>query len=624
MNYIFNGNIRGYLCGECSEPLSNVTVRLYRTRVEQNVTALAVAGTKDTFAILDDAAVSAKKASLLGEYPTDANGNFTAELGDKQGYNGEAFEIDVWCGTVPGRKPTPKPPQPLQFSLTVLQPQWRRTEAGAVAAWSEVISQRTWCLVRSRFGAWVICGTVVVCATGQAVQGVKVSAFDRDWLQDDPLGSGFTDGAGRFRIDYLDADFRKDIFGLNIELFGGPDLYFKVETPSGTVLLAEPPSRGRDPDRENRGPCFCVDLCVKDVPVVTHAWFTSVGDFGIYSDINHLTDGLTSHAMPFGFPNAHGGPGYGFFGGLKLVGDCPTLYPTGGPAMRYRFLTEVLGSGTGLLPVTAGQIIAVKVGTRPIVWNVSGTPTPIVTAQDIWVAPSGATPGTVAPPTPAPIAPLNSPWGPIPPAIMVPDADGWVPIDPSATNGGFSGPLLRLNSNSIVPGGPAPGSAPPPPPPQPGAGNPVAAPVSGKKIRIAFQAEPLTGATLATPTLTNEVENLFINNWSDVNLVNLAQFVGAGDTPCSGLVNAVDIQYTADHELMAAWSLGITTAATVPGGIPALPSGTVPRGAASTFHIDITAWPSCSYLVSLSTTRKLTDGEVDDSGHTNYVTFCKD
>ncbi len=621
MPYLFNGNIRGYLCGECSEPLSNVTVRLYRTRAEQNVTALAVAGSKDTFALLDDDAVAAKQASLLGEYPTDADGNFSAELGDKQNYQGEAFEIDVWCGNVPGRKPTPRPPRPLQFSLTVLQPQWRRTGSGAVAAWADVLSQRYWCLVRSRFGAWAICGTVTVCENGQPVQGVKVSAFDRDWLQDDPLGSGFTDGSGHFRIDYLDADFRKDILGLNIELFGGPDLYFKVETPSGTVLLAEPPARGRAPDRENAGPCFCVKLCVKGVPVVTHAWFTRVGDFRIYSDINYLTDGLTTTAVPLGFPNAHGGPGFGFAGGLKLVGDCPALYPTGGPAMRYRFLTEVLGSGTGLQAVTAAQVLALKVGTRPIMWNIGG-PAPEVTAQDIYVAPFGATPGTVAPPTPAPALPPNVNWGPIPPAFMVPDADGWVPIDPSATNGGFSGPLLWLDSNSVVPGGPAPGSDASNPANV--AGAPVVSPQSGKKIRIAFQAEPVTGATGATPTLTNELQNLFIDNWSDVNLVDLAQFHGAGSTSCSGLSNALDIQYTTDHELMAAWGLGISTSASVPGGIPALPSGAAPRGAAATFHVDISTWPACSYLVALSTRRKLTDGETDDPGHTTYKTFCKD
>ncbi len=615
MDYLFNGRLCGYLCGDCSEPLANLTVRLYRTRTDQNVTALAVASTKDTFAILSDEQVQAKQGALLGEFQTDADGNFSARLGDKQKYQGEAFEIDVYCGTVPRRKPTPKPPQPLQFSVTVVQPQWRRGETGAVAAWSECLSQRYWCLVRSRFDAWVICGRVTVCDKGQPVGGVKVSAFDRDWLQDDPLGVAFTDGGGNFRIDYLGADFRKDILGWNIELFGGPDLFFKVETPSGTVLLGEPPSRGRAPDRENAGPCFCVDLCVKEAPVVTHAWFTRVGDFGIYSDINHLGDGRSTHAVPFGFPGAHGGPGYGFFGGLKLVGDCPALYPTGGPLMRYRFLCEVLGGGGGLQPVTAAQVIAVKVGTRPIVWNVSGTPAPIVTAQDIYVAPFGAPPGTVAPPTPAPALPPNVAWGPIPAAIMVPDAQGWVPVDPSATNGGVSGPLLRLDSNTVVAGGLAPGS---------GAGNPISAPANGKLVRIVFQAEPVGGATGSTPTLTNELERLLVNNWSDVNQLALLQFSGPGNTACSGLSNALDIQYSTDHELMAAWSLGISTSASIPGGVPVLPSGNVPRGAAGTEHLDISTWPACSYLVSLSTRRMLTDGETDDSGHTNYLTFCKD
>lgn len=614
MDYLLNGRLCGYLCGDCSEPLAHVTVRIYRTRTGQNVTALAVAGTKDTFALLDGAAVQAKQGALLGEFQTDADGRFSALLGDKQGYNGEAIEIDVRCSTVPGRKPTPQPPEPLQFSVTVLQPQWRRGENGAVAAWSECLSQRFWCLIRARFNAWAICGRVTVCDSGRPAAGVKVSAFDRDWLQDDALGSAFTDGNGHFRIDYLDSDFRKDILGWNVELFGGPDLFFRVETPSGTVLLAEPPARGRDPDRENVGPCFCVKLCVKEAPEVTHAWFTRVGDFGIYSDINHLTDGRSTHAVPFGFPGAHGGPGYGFFGGLKLVGDCPTQYPTGGPAMRYRFLCEVVGSGTGLQPVTASQVIAVKVGTRPIVWNVSGTPAPIVTAQDIYVAPFGAPPGTVAPPTPAPALPPNVPWGPIPAAVMVPDAQGWVPVDPSATNGGFSGPLLRLDSNTVLPGGAAPGN---------GAGNPVAAPRNGALVRIAFQAEPVSGATAATPVLTNELPRLHVNNWSDVNQLSLLQFSGPGNTPCSGVGSALDIQYTTDHELMAAWSLDISTSATIPGGEPVLPSGTVPRGAAATHHLDISAWPKCSYLVALGTRRKLTDGETDDSGHTTHVTFCK-
>ncbi|HEX8091143.1 MAG TPA: hypothetical protein VF762_19970, partial [Blastocatellia bacterium] len=493
MNYIFKGRLCGYICSECSEPLSKVKVRIYRVREDQNVTALAVASPKDTFAILSEDDVRRKESSLLGEFETDEAGEFVAELGDRQGYKGEAFEVDVYCDTLPGLKPTARPPRPIQFSVTVLQPLWRRVERGAMAVWDHCLSQRYWCLVRSRFGAWVICGRVVVCDTRLPVSPVKVSAFDVDWLQDDPLGSAITDSTGRFRINYVAADFRKDVLGLNVELFGGPDLYFKVETLSGSALLTEPRSRGRAPDRENAGNCFCVDLCVEEAPVVTHAWFTRVGDFALYSDINFLTDGRTSHAVPTGFPNAHGGPGFGFFGDLKLIGDCPTTYPTGGPPMRYRFLYEVLGSGVGLQPMVASNLASVVVGSRPILWDVFGTGTPIVTSQPIEVAGSGATPpGPTPPPSPLPAGP----WGEIPRVVLVPDANGWVTIDPAATNGGFSGPLIRFASETVVPGGGAPSDGP---------GVAVSDPKNGKMVRIVFEAEPVTGPTALTPTLTNEL-----------------------------------------------------------------------------------------------------------------------
>jgi hypothetical protein len=612
MSYIFKGRLCGYICSDCSEPLAKVKVRLYRTRQDQNVTALAVASPKDTFEILSETDVRRKESFLLGEFETNDSGEFIAELGEQQGYKGEAFEVDVYCGIVPGLKSPPQPPQAVQFSLTVLQPLWRRAEKGAIAIWNYCLPHRYWCSVRARFGAWTICGQVVVCDTKTPVSGVKVSAFDVDWLQDDPLGSAITDASGGFRIDYLASDFKKDVLGLNVELFGGPDLYFKIESLSGDVLLLEPSSRGRASDRENAGNCFCVELCVKEAPVVTHAWFTRVGDFGIYSDINHLSDGRTSRAVPFGFPEADGGPGFGFFGDLKLVGDCPTTYPTGGPPMRYRFLYDVSGSSGGLQPVLAGNIIAVKVGSRPIMWNVSGTPLPIPTAQDIIVAPFGATPPG---PTPPPALPPNTPWGGIPPVILVPDAQGWVTMDPAATNGGFSGPLLQFASATAAPGGPAPSSGP---------GTALTSPKNGVMLRIVFEAEPVTGPTLSTPTLTNELERIYINNWSDVNDLALAQFTAPGSSSCSGLSNNLDILYTADHELMRDWKVAISTAAVIPGGPPVLPSGIGPRGGAGTQHVNISTWPACSYSVSLTTRRMLTDGEDEDSGRASLITFCKD
>lgn len=258
MNYIFKGRLCGFICAECPEPLSEVVVRLYRT-TQPNVTALAVASPKETFAILSDEEVASKAGSLIAETKTDAQGNFVFELGESQKYNGEAFEIDVYCGTVPHRPPGPRP---LQFSITTLQPQWRQTERGMVAAWEYCVPQRYWCAVRARFDAWTICGRVTVCETKQAVMGVRVFAFDVDWIQDDPLGNGTTDVTGHFRIDYTSSDFQRTPFSpsINLELTGGPDVYFRVEAADGTPLLVEASSQGRTPGRENIGNCYCVVL----------------------------------------------------------------------------------------------------------------------------------------------------------------------------------------------------------------------------------------------------------------------------------------------------------------------------------------------------------------------------
>lgn len=93
------------------------------------------------------------------------------------------------------------------------------------------------------------------------MESVRVYAFDHDWLQDDPLVFEVTDASGHFRIDYSGVDYRKGTF-INVELFGGPGVYFRVETLGGDALLAEPPNQGRASGRANIDPCFCVELCI--------------------------------------------------------------------------------------------------------------------------------------------------------------------------------------------------------------------------------------------------------------------------------------------------------------------------------------------------------------------------
>jgi hypothetical protein len=595
--YLFKGRLCGLLCKECSEPLAGATLRLYRPSQAQDVVAMAVAAPKDTLGLLDEAQIAEKSKRLIGEAKIGADGDFEIALDERQDYNGDAFEIDVYCATVPRQKPPRVPPRPRQFTLTTLQPQWRERDNGLIAAWDYCIPFRWWCWFRSLFGAWVICGKVTVCGKQIPVSGATVSAFDADWLADDALGNAVTDGSGHFRIDYDAADFKRTPFSpwINIEWTGGPDLHFKIES-AGATLLAEPASRGRQPDRENAGPCFCVSLCVdvEQQPPFDNPLFTHVGDFHIYGDIDNA-DGLTKTAVL-----GHGGPDFGFFGALKLRGFCPKNI--GGKPARYRFLYEDLAT-PGLQPIAGALLTPVLVGARLIQWDTFGTGLSW-TFQSIYVQGAGATPGLPTPPAVSP----GTPWGAPPPHIIAPAVDGWIEVDANGLDDGFYGPLVRFNTTAVLPAVPAPGN---------GAGNAVADPKNGIGLRIVFEAE----ATDGTGNMSNALDRIHINNWGEVHLLDLQEFAG-GATPCSRITNAINIQYTVDHELMRSWGIGLSTNASPPPAFPVLPSGNVPRGGNGTQNVSTVGWPSCAYRVSLSTVLKLTDGENDDTGRTVEKIFC--
>ena len=362
--------------------------------------------------------------------------------------------------------------------------------------------------------------------------------------------------------------------------------------------MDEPKSRGRDSDRENVGNCFCVDLCV-DVnipPPFDNPWFTHVGDFHILTDIN-AGSGLTNSAVL-----GHGGPGYGFYGCMKLKGFCPKTSPIGAPSpMRYRFRYATLADPGTLIPITGNKVCDGIVGSRLIQWKLVDDVLSW-TFQTIQIAATGATPD----PTPTPGGP--GPWGSVPTHVIVPDAEGWINVDQNGLDDGFYGPLIGFNSPNAIPGGAAPGT---------GAGHEVTDLKLGVPIKIVFEAGPVGSPA----TFSNELSKVLINNWNDVSLIDLEQFHGgAGTDACSELTNELDIMYTADHELLAGFGVSISSAAAFPPQV--LPSGTGPRGGFGTHHIDISLWPSCSYTVNLTTRRLLTDGEGDDSGHGNPLTFC--
>jgi len=333
--YIFDGTLRAYICRECWDAVGEAKILLYRHRSDQRVEDLVAERAKRTFTVLSAEEVAKKQGSLLATAMTDADGNFRVELGENQDYSGEAFEIDVLLTTVKGADPDKKR-EPVQCTLTSLQPEWKEEKEYMVAApWRHNIAARYWCYLLELWDVWVICGRVVAIDTGTPLQGMKVRAYDRDWLQDDLLGEDTTTTGGVFHIYYTSATFKRTPFSpfINLELTSGPDVYFEVEDSGGDVVLDEQPSEGRLPGRENVGHCFCVTLEVGvEAPPYDSPWFTHVGEFHILWDID-ATTGKTRWAV-----NGVGGTDWGFFHHTKLEGFCPKRHPVTDDPLYYRFV----------------------------------------------------------------------------------------------------------------------------------------------------------------------------------------------------------------------------------------------------------------------------------------------
>lgn len=252
IQYILRGNLRGLVCSECSEPLSGVRARFYRLLPDHDTAAQLV--------VLDADHIHSKHSRLVGECATDGDGNFTVIL-DGEFDASLGLELDMYFDTVPHSRLAHPSPAAAQFSVTPLHPKWDIQGGNLAASWDYCLPADFWSSIRKRFDAWVICGRVKSSVPGQPTEGLKVWAFDRDWVQDDLLGPSITDAEGRFRIDYNSAQFSERT---EIE---GPDVYFRIENAHGVVLLKESPNTGRAAGRENIAPCFCVELEIGDQPV---------------------------------------------------------------------------------------------------------------------------------------------------------------------------------------------------------------------------------------------------------------------------------------------------------------------------------------------------------------------
>jgi hypothetical protein len=473
-------------------------------------------------------------------------------------------------------------------------------------------------------------------------------------------------------------------------------------------------------DRFNLGP-YCWQVCAWVISVTCHEFcecvcpkgspkpiFTSVGSFGIYSDIDPTTGKTNTGAYGFG------GPDYAFWSQLQFGGFCPSFSPIASAvSMQYRFLystlSTTLASGISAAQTTITVASSVGVPSTPFdvavcaipgnpvefisVTGVSGTTWTVSRAQEGTTAAAAGIGSTLAinpqpvtgplvsddaplvpvcsreipwaqfipgiPPTAGPTTaatpqsqqvilypsspppdptnlPVGSPWTGPTAHYIVPDANGWVPVDPNSEFGGFT-PLMVFDSTQVVAGGePVPfgnfsiGSS------APNcvlAGQPVppALQKGGMDLSIIFQA---TRAGVSTIDYSNALPKIHVNNWLEVNELNFAQFANGCCTPIDA---SLDVEFTVDHEELNAgtWSLTITSCSpSAPGNVtPPYPPAVLPagdtvaftagdRGASGDIEENTSEWCNCSYVVQLNTTPKLTTGLQDRSTITNQLTFA--
>jgi hypothetical protein len=611
MSFTLRGVLSASVCEDCPISLEGAVVRVYATLPDQGVTARAAADPRHTFRLFhhagaeDQAALGAAHGALLGEAAIGADGSYSVELAGS--YGGDAVDIDLYCGTLSGHVP----PRPAQMALTTLQPVWRSAGAAdaaaaeasnEVAAFDYAIAPRLTCATLSRLGLWVICGRVTVCGTGQVVEGATVYAFDRDWLQDDALGSALTGPGGKFQIWYTVADFSKTPFSplINIELVPGPDLYFRIEGPGGVVLLNEPPSTGRTPGRQNVGPCFCADLCVPEAPPQTEP----VPDFRYIGGYDYVVD-VASGPAGTGRTLADN---RAFFLGLRLSGPIGTTL--GGLPLEYRF--EVRANPNAMTPgpwnpVLPNQILPTMIGTSERLVGATLEVSSVVvngTSSPTEIAVTPAVDGWIAMPQEG-----NLSTGLFTPNLNMIVLDtrtiaGWPPIDVGAIMAGTALPPAALAADQQF----------------------------GIRLRVRQAGLPLTetgGGECHTLAIDNTLYNHVnkggswvphqVSGQLDVASVNVQELIGSG---CGGVTNSLTVLVTAAHPNLGPVSLsmaggGMTWGFTLPPATPGQIAG------AATNNFAVSDLPPCAYIVTLETQVLLTTGDSIPDPVYDQIAFCK-
>jgi hypothetical protein len=623
MSHRFHGNLCGYLCDDCHEPLVKVRVRLYAPLEDDRLQDRVAAAPKDTAAVLTPEQVAEKERRLLAEGNTDAEGNFSIELGDQKRYGGGPLEVDVVVSHIHGQKRESKQ-RPVQAHLTTLQPEWGRELAWR---WHYCIPARFWCWLRGLFDAWVICGWVGDCKSGRGAAGLTVRAFDADWLSDDVLGSDVTDAQGHFRIHYSRADFRKTFLSplINLETpllpwNSGPDVYFHVESAGGTLLIDEDRPDGHKPGRANAGPCLCVRLCL-DGPggggeQDTKPLFTSVGMYLVKPVHNKFTaDGLTTDG------------GYAFTGSLELNGILPDGQAS--TAVKYRFRAAEYTPALGpVFNLTSAHMGAAVIGHLLYWYWDAGLGAWSVDAEPFYVNNPGATVSIAQPGANPPVVVGTS---------VAMDADGWVEVPRinDFTQGG-QGRFTRdsnllgvlrsetLTSETIDLGGLQAGQPVPPGDRR-----------SLRSWKLFFEAAEVAAPN--TPVGADSLERIAIinlaytytrhPNWAptppvttrQVVSVNIQELLGGGGG-CAKVSTMVSALYTVYHPMARGGKVWIQGNAPLP---PAALIADVHAAGVEPFPFN--SAPSCAFILWLESTVALTSGYGLISGATvqDWIAFCK-
>jgi hypothetical protein len=258
MSHVIAGRLQARCAPDVVVPVADQTVLLY----------WVPRGEEIRFALRTHEEARGREYLLLIQGRTDAQGRFRLDFrdptllgqrGSLRNYDGEDVVLEIVLrGTTPSR-------EAVQAVLGRVSPVWRQAGDLAIANLEIEVPEREWNRVRDALDEWTVAGTVRT-TEGAPAAGYRVTVHDCDALHDDVIGSALVSDDGTFRIDYRSADFRPGtVAGIDPER-GGPDLYFQVQAPDGTVASEEPSSRGMQRDRANAATWFSVDLTVPHMP----------------------------------------------------------------------------------------------------------------------------------------------------------------------------------------------------------------------------------------------------------------------------------------------------------------------------------------------------------------------